>query len=156
VSADVDVEALQRYTRDAIAYALDEDVEGCLRVILDIAEMGPVAVHAALVGWSTVSLSGFEEDQGKARPGDWWGLEVEDLQTGETVSADAVSDPATRDAARLITCVGNQDHDTIAAIIMAAEVDMEALVKLMFQSVKLAACIARSLYDSSGGQDGVS
>lgn len=144
--ADVDVEVLQRRTMDALACALDTDTERCLDVLLDIAGMGPVAVHAALTGWSTISLAGFE-DESAARPDGFWCLEVEDARTGEQVSVDEVRDAATRDAARLITCVGNQDHDTIAAIIMATERDAKQLIKLMFQSVRMAAAIARGMYE---------
>jgi hypothetical protein len=150
---DIDVAVLERHVKDALAYAITTDADRFADTIEAIVVMGPVAVHGALCGWSGLSLHGFEQSQGPAPDGGFWGVEVEDVRTGKVVSIDQVSDPAMRDAARIVACVGNHDHDTIAAIIEAsiqASDDLEALVALMVQSVKLAATIASHLHEKRG------
>jgi hypothetical protein len=145
VSSDVDVEVLHKAAMKAVARAMDGDGKEALDTILTIAEMGPVAVHAALCAWSTVTLHGATQG-GDPAPGGFWGIDVIDSRTGQAVSIDKMANPAMRDAARIVACVGNDDHSTIAAIIVATEQDPHALVSLMAQSVRLAASVAQQLY----------
>lgn len=162
MSGDIDMDMLQKATTDAMACVIanktDDSGEAADRfgeAIEEIVAMGPVAVHSALYAWSVVTLKGFEPGQGPAGPDGFWGLEVEDIRTGEVVSIDRVADPALRDAARYVACAGNEDHATMAAIVETAAMadkDGEALVTLMVHSVKLAANVAMHLHEQRGGE----
>jgi hypothetical protein len=145
---DLELAKLREASQNALIYALMKDADQFGEAIEQIVQMGPRAVHAALCGWSGLTLHAFEQDQGPAGEGDWWGVEVEDARTGKVVSLDKVTDPATRDAMRLVSCIGNKDHATIAAIVHTAwdaDDDGETLASLMVRSVTIAADMAGHL-----------
>lgn len=126
-----------------------------------IVEMGLCAVQAALVGWCGLTL-GRAQVRGALQayvpactlpaapagsPGrltvterpqvadGFWSLEA-----GNTASTDQIGTPGLRDAMRLVTCLGNGDDDTIAAIVETAwKAGAAALGDLMFETVRLAA-----------------
>jgi hypothetical protein len=137
------LEALKEAAQSALIYAIMGDAGKCSDAIGAICEMGPRAIHAALSGWAGLAHHVFEKEQGPAGPGDFWYVEAEDTRTGEIVSIDEMNNPAARDAVRLVSCIGNNDHATIAAIVKTACADEETLAELMVQSVTLAASLAK-------------
>ena len=154
--ADFDTKAVGAAVEKALIYAIltgkglnDEGVSGEFADAIGvIVEHGPGAVHAALSGWSGLTLHGFTETQGPPPPGGFWFLEVEDVKAGVTVSSD-VCDPATRDAMRIVTCLGNKDHAMIAAIVKTAwDGDDDTLVDLLLTSVRVAAKVAIHLKEA--------
>lgn len=144
---DLDLAKLHEAAQGALIYTLMGDAEKFADAIEAIVQMGPRAVHAALSGWSALTLHGFQQDQGPIADGEFWYLETEDIETGKVVSIDQAEDPATRDAMRLVTCVGNKDGDTIGAIVMTAwnADEGETLAALMCRSVTIAADMANHL-----------
>ena len=149
-----DAEAVKDAAEKALIYAIlareGKADDACAGEYADametIVHMGPRAVHVALSGWCGLTLHGFAQDQGETPADGFWCLEVEDVQTGETVSIDEADNPAIRDAMRIVTCYGNNDHATIAAIVETAwKGSDEGLVELMFAAVDLAAQTAQHL-----------
>jgi len=152
--AEFDADAVKDAAEKALIYAIlgeegqrDDASAGEFADAMEaIVQMGPRAVHVALSGWCGLTLHGFAQSQ-EAIPADgFWVLEVEDAETGEQVSVDRIEDPAHRDAMRIVTCFGNNDHDTIAAITGTAwDAGPDVLVKLMCEAVRLAAQTAQRL-----------
>jgi hypothetical protein len=156
---EFDSEALKPFVERAFIYAimreegkLDEGVAGGFADAMEeIVQMGPRAVHVALCGWCGLILEGFAEDQGVPARGGFWGLDVVDDETGGARNIDDMGDPAVRDAMRIVTCFGNKDHDTIAAIVETAWNDGgEALVDLLFAAVRIAAQMAMHMAEARG------
>lgn len=142
-----ELEDIKRHTMDALTAAIADHPGACADAIQEIVWMGPAAIQTALCGWSGLSLHGFKQYEGPGQPGDWWGIEAVNMQTGQQVSIDEVDDPGTRDAMRLIVCFGNDDHDTITAIVKTALQDPESLSSLMVSSVKIAAMVGKALME---------
>ncbi len=158
-----DAEAVKDAAEKALLYAImglkghvdDASAGEYADAMETIVQNGPRAVHVALSGWCGLTMHGFAQAQGEPSEDGFWGLEVEDVRTGETVSIDKVSDPAIRDVMRIVTCFGNHDHDTIAAIVETAwNGSDEALVDLLFAGVRLAAETTVSLAEGRESNDG--
>jgi hypothetical protein len=131
----------------ALICAIIGESEQAADAIAQIVEMGPWAVHGALCGWSGLSLHGFADGQPIASSAaGFWTTMVTDERTGNATSIDRVGDPALRDAFQLVSCFGNDDHETIAAIVRTNMDDgPEALAALMTQSLRIAAEMAKHL-----------
>lgn len=141
-----------------------------------IVQMGPCAVQVALAGWCGLTLHGFARARGAlrahiparpapaGRPGrltvtvrqgadGFWALEARDDRTGTPASIDQAASLGLRDAMRIVTCLGNSDHDTIAAIAGTARAaGPAALTDLMSETVRLAAKTARHISAGPGEQ----
>ena len=136
-------------TREALISATCGQERRAIESIADIAGWGPQGVHAALCGWSAISLEGLGEGDA-GRPGYWY-LEVTDSRTGDVVAIDQPEiTPAERDAARLVSLYGNDDHSTIIAIVHA-HWDTDCCAGLMVASVRMAAGVARSMAEGTDG-----
>lgn len=155
--AEFDAEKVKDAAEKAFIYAIlglegkaDEADAGEYADAMEaIVQMGPRAVHVALSGWCGLTLHGFAQAQGEIPEDGFWSLVVQDRKTGETVSINKIGDPAIRDAMRIVTCFGNNDHDTIAAIVDTAwNGSDETLADLLFAAVRLAAQTARLLAEA--------
>lgn len=135
---------LKEAAQSALIYAIIGDREKCVEPLGAIVEMSAQAVHGALCGWSGLTLSVFEQDEGAPGDGEFWAIEAEDIETGEPRSIDEAS-AAERAALCFVTCFGNKDYATTTAIVKAVYDDPQALAELLFQSVTLAAEAAKVL-----------
>lgn len=135
---------LREAAQSALVFAIMGDREKCVEPLCAIVEMDSRAVHAALCGWSGLTLSMFEADEGAAGEGEFWVIEAEDIATGEPRDIDEAS-AAERGALRFVTCFGNRDYATTTAIVKAVYDDPQALAELLFKSVFLAASAAKAL-----------
>jgi predicted HAD superfamily Cof-like phosphohydrolase len=120
-----------------------------------IVQNGPRAVHVALAGWCSLILHHFAEAQGVTIAGGFWSLRTVD-KDGRKVSVDKAGNPAAQDVMRIVTCLGNKDHDTIAAIVETAWDDGgngngDTLSGLMLTAVELAAQAAMRMRAAHAG-----
>ena len=128
--------AISKAAMDAVIAVIADDPEMAADAIATIANSGPAHVHAALCGWSGPVVAAMDDGQ----PG-FWGIEITDTKTGRKVANNQSGIPQSDlDAVRIVTCFGNRDHDTIAAIVRTYwQAGPEQLATLMASSVRLSA-----------------
>jgi hypothetical protein len=123
----------------AVAWMSSGQKEKAADAISAIVGHGPRAVHVALFAWAKYSHEALNPGDATAGPDDVWGVEVIDQASGKDIGPDAITAPGMADAARLIACAANGDHDMIAAIVGAAWDDpARRLPELLFASLSIA------------------
>lgn len=136
-------EVVKEAAKNALAAALADDPSAGADAIAAIADAGPLYVQAALHGWATLTLLCVKE------PGDeeggFWGIEAADAK-GRPVSLDSPQvAPALRAAFRVLACSGNDDHDTLGAIVQTHwNAGPEELANLMVATVSVTADVVRA------------
>jgi hypothetical protein len=138
--------SLKQAAHDALLAVLADDENLGVESIAEIAGHGPKYVHAALTGWAGVALHTLGADGARNyRPA------IFDEQD-QPVDIDNPAVPSSaRAALRVLAAVGNDDHDTTAAIVKAAwDEGPRELSLLMLAVLRMTADTIR--HDEAGQQ----
>jgi hypothetical protein len=135
----LDAQAISKAADEAFQAAYAGDKTGVIDRLGDIADHGLPGIHAAIMGWSAITLKCFTGDD---RPAGFYQLEVTDNATGAQASVDQMYPAVQQQALQLVTLHGNRDFDTQVAIVRKACGGPDGGAHLMVASVTLAASAA--------------
>lgn len=101
-----------RIIGEAVAHGVAGDQERGLAMLQPLVDAGPRSTYALLAGLAETAAFTALRDQ---RPGEMFGLPVEDTVTGQAASVDVLPPPL-RFAAQFTTAWANRDRDTALAL----------------------------------------
>jgi hypothetical protein len=140
----LDAAAIGEAADQAFRAAFNGDRETVADRLGDIAERwGPPGIHAAVMGWSAITLKAMTGDGFNDRA-EFYALEVTENATGKTTSVDQMYSGPEQQAIQMVTLYGNRDDATSIAMIKTACAGPDYGAGLMVASVTLAAESARS------------
>jgi hypothetical protein len=136
----------RRAVEAAMAATAAGDIARASKAVRIIAQGGPDRITEAVSAWYTPVVNAMRV------PGGVFALHGYDVGGAETAVDDISMAPGRRDALRLLTCRGNQDHETMHAIVLATwNTGLFAVAELMVASLQLAAALSRDA--DQRGQD---
>lgn len=103
---------ITRITGEALSHGIAGDRARGVALLQPLVDAGPLSTLGLLGGLAEVAAYTALQDQ---RPGEMFGLPVNNVLTGEPASADALPPPL-RFAAQFVTAWANRDRDTARAL----------------------------------------